>query len=236
MGNGMSGRVGVLAATAFAVVLGGCARPAAKKSSPTPTASFFTGKDLSGWKADEMHFWSVTDNKTIRGFSAEKVKGNKFLWSDIKVKNFYLSVDVKLVHDDRNSGIQFRSKKIENGALGYQADIGKGWWGKLYHEHGRKLLDANTRGLAAVKPGEWNRYEILAIDHRIWTAINGKVATALYDPEGELEGYIALQIHSGKPSEVLFRNPALTHNPEIKIAGKTEKELNALLVPTYEKP
>ena len=31
-------------------------------------------------------------------------------------------------------------------AQGYQADIGQGWWGKLYHESGRGLLDKNERG------------------------------------------------------------------------------------------
>ncbi len=40
-----------------------------------------------------------------------------------------------------NSGVQFRGQNLPHGEVkGCQADIGKGWWGKLYEEHGRALL------------------------------------------------------------------------------------------------
>ncbi|WP_419195057.1 hypothetical protein [Novipirellula herctigrandis] len=41
-------------------------------------------------------------------------------------------VDLReLVGNQGNSGIQFRSKVHDGEVSGYQADIGKGWWGKL---------------------------------------------------------------------------------------------------------
>ena len=80
-----------------------------------------------------------------------------------------------------------------------------------------------------MKPGGWNKYEILAVDHRIWTALNGKLCVAIEDPQGELSGKIAFQIHSGPPQTVYYRNPQLTHNPQIELAGLSEKELVAQL-------
>ena len=70
--------------------------------------------------------------------------------------------------------------------MGYQADIGKGWWGSLYHEHGRRILGKNKlKEGEYLKPEQWNNYEILAVGHRIWLAINGKVTVALRDPIGD---------------------------------------------------
>ena len=80
-----------------------------------------------------------------------------------------------------------------------------------------------------VKPGEWNRYEILAVGDRIWTAINGKLCVAIKDPEGERSGKIAFKIHGGPPQTVRYRSPVLTHNPKVTLAGLSEQELNARL-------
>ena len=55
--------------------------------------------------------------------------------------DFRLIFEVKLTPNKENSGIQFRSEVLPNGHVkGYQADIGAGWWGKLYEEEGRALL------------------------------------------------------------------------------------------------
>ena len=56
-----------------------------------------------------------------------------------------LEADFVLVDGKGNSGIQYRSKQSVRGAnkwvvKGYQADIGKGWFGKLYEEGGRGVL------------------------------------------------------------------------------------------------
>ena len=70
--------------------------------------------------------------------------------------------------------------------------------GSLYHEHGRRILGKNKlKEDEYLKPEQWNNYEILAVGHRIWLAINGKVTVSLRDPVGELDGQISLQIHGG---------------------------------------
>ena len=126
-------------------------------TTPRVDDTFFTGNDLNAWSTSQPKYWSVKGG-TIVGHSAAKVPKNEFLWSDVTVKDFYLSVDVKLTPDNRNAGIQFRSKKADAAgqALGYQADVGGGVWGKLYHEHGRGKLDCNNRAAKAVKRGELN--------------------------------------------------------------------------------
>ncbi|MDF1813957.1 MAG: DUF1080 domain-containing protein [Verrucomicrobiales bacterium] len=192
---------------------------------------FFNGTDLSGWKGNEG-FWTVKEGAIV-GHSDSKISKNEFLWSPVKVKDFHLSLEVKLEPNTCNAGIQFRSRPINDygQARGYQADVGQNVWGRLYHEHGRKKLDWRGAGEAAVKPGEWNHYEILAVGDRIWTAINGKLSVAIQDPKADLEGQIAVQIHSGPPQTVQYRNLKLTHNPAVSLAGMSEEDLNAALIP-----
>ena len=190
---------------------------------------FFNGKDLTGWKGNDG-YWSVRDGAIV-GDADKNVPRNEFLWSRIEVRDFYLAVDVKLTPDGRNAGIQFRSKPMNAAgqALGYQADVGAAVWGKLYHEHGRGKLDWNDRGLKAVKRGQWNRYEILAVGHRIWLALNGKLCVAIHDPDGELSGRIAFQIHSGPPQTVRYRIDKLVHDPPLALATLNEGQLLAAL-------
>ncbi len=218
------------AALALAAILPGGACASARQGD-----DFFNGKDLSGWKAADMKLWSVEEGAIV-GHSAEPIAANQFIWGDVEVSDFYLSVEVKIVPNARNAGIQFRSRPADPGhphgqAFGYQADVGRGVWGRLYHEHGRGALEWRGMGEKAVKPDEWNHYEILAVGPRIWTALNGTLAAALKDSGGERSGKIAFQIHAGPPQTVRYRILKLVHNPPLKIAGKTGEELEAALIP-----
>ncbi|QEG24378.1 PVC-type heme-binding CxxCH protein [Mariniblastus fucicola] len=165
-------------------------------------STLFNGQNLTGWSGTEG-LWSVEDGELVG--RTEGLNRNEWLVSDLSVENFRLSLEVKLVNDEGNSGIQFRSKAHDGEVSGYQADIGKGWWGKLYEEHGRALL-WDKSGEAHVKPGQWNRYEIVADGHHILTKINGQECVNLKDPDGANRGIIALQLHSGGKTEVRFRN------------------------------
>lgn len=203
--------------------------PSVTQITSRKNAAFFNGKDLTGWKGNDG-YWSVKDGAIV-GHSDKNIPKNEFIWSDVEVRDFYLAVDVKLTPDNRNAGIQFRSKPInaQGQALGYQADVGAGVWGKLYHEHGRGKIDWNNRAAGAVKRGDWNRYEIIASGHRIWTAINGKLCVAIEEPKGELSGKIAFQVHSGPPQTVQYKIIKLVHNPKVELAGLSEEQLVAAL-------
>ncbi|NIA15788.1 MAG: DUF1080 domain-containing protein [Nitrospiraceae bacterium] len=213
------------AATAIAKNLGKSARE---------DKSLLNLEDLTGWQGD-MAYWRIEDG-VIVGQSDTQIPRSDFLWCPGEVGDFYLAVDVKLEPPSANSGIQFRSKKIdEHGqARGYQADIGENVWGRLYHEQGRGKLDWNDRAEKAVKPGDWNRYEILAVGPAIWTAINGRLGVAFLDvgAEDERSGGIAFQIHAGPPQTVRYRIKKLVHDPEVKLEKQSaEKLIAALSVP-----
>jgi len=165
--------------------------------------NFFNGKDLTGWTGD-MSLWSVENGELVGRTSG--LKHNEFLKSDLLLSDFKLSLDVKLLKNEGNSGIQFRSEVQPDGHMkGYQADIGPGWWGKLYEEHGRALL-WDKSGEQHLKPGEWNRYEVEAIGPRIRTYLNGQLCVDLTDEPGARSGLIGLQLHSGGATEVRFKN------------------------------
>jgi putative heme-binding domain-containing protein len=191
--------------------------------------SLFNGRDLTGWRGDRR-LWSVEhpqggESESGGGEIVGRTTGlerNAFLTGELLTGNFRLSLDVKLLGNRGNSGVQFRSTPLPSGAVeGYQADIGRGWWGKLYEEHGRGLLWEKS-GESHVRPDQWNRYQIVAVGSRIRTWINGHLCVDLDDPRGARQGVFALQLHAGGPTEVRFRNFALELNPKIELAVKRD--------------
>ena len=169
---------------------------------------------LDGWTG-EQRYWSV---ETVDGVPevvgrSPGLDHNTFLTRDEPLADFDLTFQVKLTPPEANSGVQFRSVRIaEDGAepgpgsemRGYQADIGRGWWGKLYEENGRRMLFEDSAD-DAVRHGAWNTYRIRAVGPEIRTWLNGTPSVRLTDPEGAKSGLLALQIHAGGPMEVRFR-------------------------------
>jgi putative membrane-bound dehydrogenase-like protein len=165
---------------------------------------FFNGKDLSNWDGDK-DLWKVEDG-VIVGKTTKGLKQNNFLVSHTAVENFKLTLKVRLTPNKENSGIQFRSIPLPDGEMrGPQADIGAGWWGKLYEESGRGLL-AKDGGEQFVKPDDWNEYVIEANGPTVRITINGKLCTDYTDDKLARRGVIGLQLHSGGPLEVRFKD------------------------------
>jgi putative membrane-bound dehydrogenase-like protein len=183
-------------------------------------SAFFNGSDLAGWSAAD-NLWSVENGELVG--RTDGLQRNHWIVSDLSVDDFRLTLDVKLVNNEGNSGIQFRSKALDEEVSGYQADIGSGWWGKLYEEHGRGLL-WDQSGEQHVNPGEWNQYQIVAEQHRIRTFLNGKPCVDLEDPEGATRGIIAFQLHSGGPTEIRFRNLQLEVLGRVSVAPDLASE------------
>ncbi len=174
---------------------------------------FFNGKDLSGWNGD-LALWKV-ENGQIVGRSSG-IKKNEFLRSQIVASDFRLTLQVKLTPNAENSGIQFRTESLPDGEVrGPQADVGKGWWGKLYEENGRGVLSENKASEAVVKVDDWNRYEIVAQGSHVRTFLNGKSCVDIDDPKGPARGIFALQIHAGGPMEVRFKEIELVVLPAV---------------------
>ncbi len=165
-------------------------------------SAIFNGKDLSGWSGREG-LWSVENGELVG--RTDGLSRNEWIVSDLSADDFHLTLEVKLIDNAGNSGVQFRSHAKEGEVSGYQADVGQGWWGKLYEEHGRALLWKKS-GDEHVNVGDWNTYEIIAERNHIRTFINGQPCVDMDDPEGAVRGVIAFQLHSGGKTEVRFRN------------------------------
>jgi putative membrane-bound dehydrogenase-like protein len=185
-------------------------------ATPDNAKDLFNGKDLTGWDGD-LNLWRV-ENGEIVGKSPG-IKKNEFLKSQMIATDFRLTLKVKLVPDKENSGVQFRSDPLPDGEVkGPQADVGAGWWGKLYEEQGRGLL-WDKSGEKHVKVNDWNTYEIIARGSRVRTFLNGKACVDVDDPKISRRGIFALQIHSGGTMEVRFKDFKL----EV-LTGKRGKE------------
>lgn len=204
--------------------------------------SIFDGKSLDGWDGNP-DFWSVREGAITGVTTPERpTKGNTFIiWRGGKPANFELKLKYRIVGG--NSGIQYRSKELDNWVVGgYQADLeaGKTYSGINYEERGRGILakrgeitqivkdgdkpqvqvvgslgDPQEIG-GVVKPEEWNEYHVIAINNTLTHIINGRVTCHVIDLDesrAAQDGIIALQLHAGPPMTVQFKDIKLKEHP-----------------------
>jgi len=168
----------------------------------------FNGTDLSGWVTPQDKSLFTVENGEIVGRTKELLKKNEFLATDKPYRDFVLKVKVKFRNG--NSGIQFRSKRKDDGVVsGPQADVADGYWGLLYEERGRGILERypEDKADALVKKNDWNEFVITAKGSHVTIDLNGTRIIDRDDPKFDKEGIIALQIHVWKePMEVRFKD------------------------------
>lgn len=174
--------------------------------------ALFDGKSLSGWEGDAKTF-RVQEGAIVGGSLKEEIPRNEFLSTKKEYGDFELRLKFKILGKGANAGVQIRSRRIPNHheMIGYQADLGDGWWGCLYDESRRAKILAGpkpeVRG-KIIKQGEWNEYRIRCEGKRVQLWING-TQTVDYteaDDKIELTGLIAVQIHGGPPSEAMYKD------------------------------
>jgi 3-keto-disaccharide hydrolase len=203
-------------------------------------APLFDGKTLDGWKAPNMSYWSVQDGAiTAESTESNPCTSNQFLvWQGGDVADFELKAQFRLAGNQGNSGIQFRSKiGPDGGGIGYQADIlpGGPWCGALADEYtgreplmvpnghktvvdqdGKRAVTRIGEPVSLKKPSEWNDYHIIAKGHQITLKVNGQVSAELVDndlKEFDPSGILALQLRSGPPMKVQFKEILLKKLP-----------------------
>ena len=171
----------------------------------------FNGKDLSGWVTpDDKAIFSVEDGEIV-GRTQGNLKKNEFLVTEKPYRDFVLKAKVKFKNG--NSGIQFRSKRAADGAVsGPQADVADGFWGLLYEERRRGILERYPEDKAnqLVKKGDWNEFVITAKGKHVTIDLNGTRVIDRTDDKFDDEGIIALQTHVGPPMEVRFKDIEIT--------------------------
>lgn len=173
--------------------------------------------DVSKWKplpSDDAEIWSVVGEQVVGGDGVTLVKSNTYLISDAKYKDFEFRCLFRLsgIHDLGliNSGIQYRSTVEDNKIIGYQADIGKGYWGDIYDEHRRgKLIGGNLEELEALLDEDgWNSYIIRCQGNKHELYINGIKTCEYIEEDSSIpdEGYFGIQLHSGGNAQIEVKN------------------------------
>jgi hypothetical protein len=182
---------------------------AAAASADAPGDAFFNGKDLTGFEGLIKEYWSVK-NGAIVGYTEKDPGFNTFLCSKKKYKDFEMTFRVRLKDAVGNSGVQIRSKIINDKRFavgGPQVDIGKGYWGSLYGEAFGGMMKAAPpeKIKAAVKEKEFNDYSIKAVGKHVTIKVNGETMVDQDFEKMPEDGIIAFQLHGGYPSmEVTF--------------------------------
>jgi len=194
----------------------------------------FDGVSLAGWEGDER-YWTVADGAIVGRTTRERPleRTTYLVWTGGELRDFELSLRYRLTGG--NSGVQFRSRVVgEHNVAGYQADLADlaGYTGQIYEQFGRNFLArrgenarvaatgkleatrfASEEQMAAlVRPGEWNELRIRAVGAHSEVWVNGTRTAELDDQSplrASLSGVLALQLHSGEPMEVRFRDLVL---------------------------
>ncbi len=182
---------------------------------PAKFTPLFDGKTLAGWEGDAKSF-RVEDGAIVGGTLKQKIPRNEFLASEKEYGDFELRLKFKVLGKGANAGIQIRSQRIpeHHEMIGYQADLGDGYWGALYDESRRKKVLAGPQMAdveKVLRRDDWNDYVIRCEGKRIRLSING-LETVDYteaDAAIPLTGRIALQIHGGPPSEAWYKDVAI---------------------------
>jgi hypothetical protein len=169
--------------------------------------TIFNGRNLDGWKNVGGAVFEVQDG-VIVGRTGDGSFG--WLCTDRTYGDFILELEVNI--NSGNSGVQIRSHLPDGRTMvGYQIEVdssARAWSGGLYEQGRRGWLQNLTNrpaARAAFKVGEWNKYRIECVGDSIQSWVNG-VPAADYRDSMDLEGLIALQVHSGTNCQVRFRN------------------------------
>lgn len=188
----------------------------------TSTNNLFDGATLNGWqtvKKENEKFWSVIDSVIVGGDGVIQIPTNTYLHTTESYGDFEFRCLFRITGDHDlgliNSGIQYRSIIEDGKIVGYQADIGKGYWGDIYDEHRRgKLVGGDRSTLKYILNEEgWNSYIIRCEDNKHELYVNG-IKTAEYfekDPKMPSEGVIGIQVHKGGNAMIEIKNITITN-------------------------
>lgn len=191
---------------------------------PKPVA-LFDGKTLAGWEGDTDKTWKIEDGAIVGGSLDAVVPRNEFLCTTKTYGDFELKVVFKLTgdKDKANAGIQFRTKRIpkHHEVIGYQADMGQGYWGALYDESRRKkvLAKPDPKVLEkAVRHDDWNEYTIRCEGPRVRLWLNGTPTVDYTEEDEKIDrtGVIGLQVHGGAKAKVYYKSVTIEELPAKK--------------------
>ncbi len=179
------------------------------------TTLLFDGKTFNGWEGDTIHTWQIMNNALMGGSLTETVPHNEFIATTESFGNFELTLEFKITGTGFvNAGVQFHSERSKNPTyemIGYQADLGAGYWASLYDESRRDLTIVQPDSALIKKilmPNTWNSYRIKSVGRRIRIWLNDVQTVDYSEPDEKIihTGKIALQVHGGGKTLAAYRN------------------------------
>ena len=193
------------------------------------TLAGWKAADMSFWSVED----GAITAKITRARPTER--NHYLVFEGDKLGNFELKMRHRILSPhDVNGGFQFRSEifdgEIEDDCRGYQVDNNTGtpWLVRLYDEFGRHTLawrgektvfDSNgaksvstieaATGPARFTLEEWHEYHLTCRGPNITVSVNGRIAAEVIDNDPnqqDFSGILALQLHSGPPMTVQFKD------------------------------
>lgn len=202
---------------------------------PDGFVSLFDGETLDGWRGDS-ELWSVRDGAITGMTTAHtKLTENSFLvWKD-EVEDFELRLRFRLQGGNSGIYFRAKERaegqQLRDPVVGMQADFDHSgrWTGVLMEylmrgvlaERGQRVVidpDGTRRVvgsvgdpdelLAAVNVNQWNDYTVVARGGWITMRVNDATMCEVddQDPRRLKRGVLALQVHTGPPMMVQFKD------------------------------
>lgn len=196
--------------------------------------SIFDGRSLAGWETPDARYWAVEEGAITGRITREHpCTVNQYLvWEGGELADFELKIKSRLSGEGGiNNGFQFRSRLLpDHDVCGYQMDnnLKTPWLARLYDEYGRHTLAMRgeravfdpegkrtatklpeAEGPAWFRLEDWHEYHLTCVGHRITLRVDGRLAAEVEDNDPrrrELQGILALQLHSGPPTVVQFKD------------------------------
>ncbi len=219
----------------LATSLAGCNTPESVQNDQDGFVSMFDGETLNGWEGDTT-YWRVENKIVVGEITpSTPLEHNSFLiWRGGQTADFELKTDYRITAEG-NSGINYRSEEVSGipfALKGYQADIdGKNTYtGLNYEERGRTFLarrgeiasietgqqpvvvgspGSSDSLMSLLKPNDWNEYHLIVKGNHLQHYINGVLMSDFTDNDTanrKMSGLLGLQVHTGPPMKVEFRN------------------------------
>ncbi len=186
---------------------------------PEGFVSLFDGETFEGWEGN-LDIFRIEEGAIVGGNLKTPIARNEFLCTLEEYGDFELRLKFMLKGKGANGGVQIRSERIpdHHEMIGYQADMGEGWWGCLYDESRRNRVLAGPpeeERSALVRHEDWNDYRILCEGRRVRLWVNGRPTVDYTEPDESLrqKGVIGLQIHGGPPTEAWYKDLYLKKLP-----------------------
>lgn len=182
---------------------------------PQQGTSLFDGKTFNGWEGDTSATWKIMNKALVGGSLTETVPHNEFIATRESFGDFELTLEFKITGTGFvNAGVQFHSERSKDPVyemVGYQADLGDGYWASLYDESRRNLTIVQPDSALVkkvLKPNAWNHFKIKTVGRRIRIYLNGVQTVDYSEPDVKIghTGKIALQVHGGGKALAAYRN------------------------------